>query len=136
MLDVNEWSARMRRLYQSLFVTALAAAGVWIYALTGAALQLHTLFGSVAQIAHDGAPTTFPRVPAQPADAMSSSATPRAAHETPNGGRLPPPTGDLSAMQIMRLLEDELATETDAAAADEVLRTFEQSVDQQEEGHE
>jgi len=41
-------------------------------------------------------------------------------------------SGALGAAQIMQLLEDEITTETDPAAADELLRAFGESIEPRE----
>jgi hypothetical protein len=122
----------MRAVRLCLFVAALASAGAWIYAVAGSAARLFALLDGF-----DAAPVVA-RVDEEPADpdgpAQSSGSPPLAAAAESDDGLLPRqiPTDELSPTQIMRLLEDEVASDTDPAAAEELLRAFGESLDSQE----
>lgn len=124
----------MRSVRRWLLVAALAVAGVWIYEVGGSAARLLALLDGLDDappVASVGGDEASPR-PDEPARGQTSQT--RAAATQSNDG--PPvqqmPTDDLSATQIMRLLEGEITSDTDPAAADEFLRAFGESLDSQE----
>jgi hypothetical protein len=129
----------MRAVRRWLFVAALAAACAWIYAVAGSAANLLALFDAVddaravARVAPDQAPPSSPAAQEPPAPRVSADAAPPSAESDVD--QLPQQLatdGNLSGAQIMRLLEDEIASGTDPAAADELLRAFGESRDSRE----
>jgi hypothetical protein len=124
-----------------VFVAALAAAGVWIYAIAGSGAKLLTLFDgfddatAVARVAVDRAPLEPDAAKEEPAQAVSAGREAFAAPAAESASALSPQhssADDLSAARIMLLLKDEIASDTDPAAADELLRAFGESLDTQE----
>jgi hypothetical protein len=121
MLFVRRW----------LLVAALAAAGVWIYLLAGSGASLLALLDAIEETAvaeqvPRASPAAQERVQADSAMAVPPAASP--AELERHVPRREPSTGKLDAAQIMRLLEDEIAHDTDPAAAAELLRAFGESL--------
>lgn len=127
----------MRAIRRWLLVTTLAAAGVWIYAVAGSGATLLALFEGLDSSA------ALARVDVQRASAEPAANEPRARAAAPaasppdtivaeTAGDLLPQqiaTDELSAGDILRLLEDEVVSDTDPAAADELLRAFGESLE-------
>ena len=124
----------MRSVRRPLLVAELVVAGVWIYEVAGSAARLLVLLDGLDHappVASVGGDETPLRRDEQDREQALQA---RAAADQSNDG--PPvqqmPTDDLSGAQIMRLLEDEITSDTDHAAADEFLRAFGESLDSQE----
>lgn len=127
----------MRFARRPLFFLALALVGLWVYVIAGSGATLLTLFdgldGATAVVRPD-----IPKVPVEPdgvadvaAQGASAAPQPLSAAVTPSAGAPLPQqmsTDDLSGREIMRLLEDEIASDTDPTAADEFLRAFDESL--------
>jgi hypothetical protein len=124
----------MRAIRLVLLVAAIAAGAAWVYTIAGSTRQLSAPVRALRavpaskpaaapeSVAAPDAPEAFgPSHGAQPAvDARGSRGDARLE-------RRPAPGDGLTGAQIMRLLEDELAG-TDAAATEEVLRAFDESL--------
>jgi|SRR5688572_2694588 len=123
----------MRSLHRWFLVAALAVAGVWIHSLAGSAAMLLALLEGLDE-APDVARVGGDERPPGPEAPQGPGSQTLAAAAQSDHGVLPEqiPGGDLSAAQIMRLLEGEMASDTDPAAADELLRAFGESLDSRE----
>jgi len=125
----------MQTLRPWLFAAALGATGACVYSLTGAAAQLGRLFDYVAEASAvaDVAASTHSPVGrrAQLTANEPTRAAPVVATDAEASARSSL-TGELESGQIMQLLEDELATETDPAAAHELLQAFGESLEAEE----
>lgn len=125
MLFVRRW----------LLVAALAAAGVWIYLLARSGASLLALLDTIEETAvvarvAEQVPRASPAAQER-VQADSEMAVPTAASPAELERRVPRrelSRDKLDAAQIMRLLEDEIAHDTDPAAADELLRAFGESL--------
>ena len=127
----------MRSVLRWLFVTALVVAGAWICAIVGSSANLLTLFDgfddAIAEARVVVDQTSLEPDAEEEVSARGADSRPLAAAESDGGLSLQQISSDeLSATQIMGLLEDEIAADTDPAAADELLRAFGESLDTQE----
>ena len=125
----------MHRIRRWLFVVPFAIAGVWIYVIAGSGAELITLFDAVddatsAARVVDQAPSVAPAAKAAwGASVAEESLVPRAAEPGNELLLQQASTNDLSGAQILRLLEDEVASDADPAAAEEFLREFGKSLE-------
>jgi hypothetical protein len=122
----------MRTARGLLLVTAIAAGAVWLFSIVGAARQLSTPLGVLrtAPVVERAARFGGGQGVAEPAATsgiVPAGAADRLVPQADAWIERPSPAAALSGAQIMRLLEDELAG-TDPAAADEVLRVFDESL--------
>jgi len=119
-----------------LVVAALAVASAWVYLFATSATQLRMLFdglddaSAVSRAADDRARPSPVAVGDQSTAVASTPAEPAAGPQAERDSESL--SGALGAAQIMQLLEDEITTETDPAAADELLRAFGQSIEPRE----
>ena len=122
----------MRAIRRWLFAAALAGVSAWLYVVVGSGAQVLAVLdgvrasAAVARAAADEAPLA---APALGAVAAENPPPPLPAQLTRNELAQSPATDTLDDEQIMRLLEDEIALDTDPAAADELLRAFGESLD-------
>ena len=124
----------MRPVRRWLLVAAFVVAGVWIHEVPGSAARLLGLLDRLDDapaVASVGGDETPPRQ-GEPARGQASQAGAAAAPSSDGPLVQQLPTDDLSGSQIMRLLENEIASDTDPAAADEFLRAFGESLDSPE----
>ncbi len=141
MTDSQLGALIMSSVRRLLLVAALAVAGAWIYAIAGSGAKLLTVLDgfadatALARVAVDRAPVELDAAKEEPARAVRPRpglfAAPAAESASDRLSRRLA-ADDLSAARIMQLLEDEIASETDPAAADELLRAFGESLDTQE----
>ena len=129
----------MRFIRRWFLVAALAVAGTWVYTIAGSGAKLLAMLSTVGDLdavvrSRDDPTSLAPaeRSIARAEDGAGAEPPPaqsRAAKPDTDQLRQPPATDALEGAQIMRLLEDEIATDTDPAAADEFLRAFGESLD-------
>jgi len=119
-----------------LVVAALVVASAWAYLFASSATQLRMLFdglddaSAISRGTDDRARPAPVAVGDQSPAVASTLAEPAAGFQAERDRESL--TDALSAAQIMRLLEVEITTETDPAAADELLRAFGESIEPRE----
>jgi len=124
----------MRHPRRLLLLAVPAVAAVWLHTIAGSGARLLALVDGVGEASATRvvAPTPRPPIalPKDPARAVAASSQSVVSVESDRGPPAQPISADeLSAERVMRLLENELASDTDPAAAEEFLRVFNESLD-------